>query len=129
MRWKTALLLGAAAATVISIPAFSQVRVGVYLGTPPPPIRYEVRGQMPGPGFQWTEGYWEPYQGRYRWHAGSWQRPPYEGAYYVHPHYDHYDRGWALHEGHWDREDHGRYEERRDPRDRNDNRDRNNNSR
>ncbi len=24
-----------------------------------------------------------------------------------HPHYDHYDHGWQMHEGHWDREDHG----------------------
>ena len=32
-----------------AVPAFGQV--SVYIGTPPPPIRYERRGPIPGPGF------------------------------------------------------------------------------
>ncbi len=107
-------LCGAIVAIALTAPAFAQVHV--YIGSAPPPIRYEARPAMPGAGFIWTEGYWEPYQGRYRWHSGVWTRPPYEGAYWTHPHYDHYQRGWALHEGHWDREDHGHYEEREAPR-------------
>jgi hypothetical protein len=43
----------------------------------------------------------------YVWVPGRWERPPYEGAYWSHPHYDHYPEGWRMHEGHWDREDHG----------------------
>jgi hypothetical protein len=111
MNLKAKWFYGAAAFAALAVPAFSQVRVGVYLGAPPPPVRYERRPEMPGAGYVWTEGYWEPNGGRYRWHGGAWQRPPYEGAYYTHPHYDHYRRGWALHEGHWDRENHGAYEE------------------
>ena len=96
------------AATLLSsapaIPAFSQV--GVYIGTPPPPLRYEVDPPMPGQGFVWTDGYWNWVGTLYIWVPGRWQRPPYAGAYWSHPHYDHYDRGWVVHEGHWDREDH-----------------------
>ncbi len=110
MKW----LCGAVAAIALATPAFAQVHV--YIGSAPPPIRYEVRPAMPGAGYAWVDGYWEPYQGRYRWHAGVWQRPPYEGAYWNHPHYDHYQQGWALHEGHWDHENHGSYEERPAPR-------------
>jgi hypothetical protein len=33
-------------------------------------------------------------------------RPPYEGAYWSHPHYDHYSEGWEMHEGHWDHDGH-----------------------
>jgi hypothetical protein len=62
---------------------------------------------MPGPGYAWVDGYWFWGGGRYEWRPGVWQRPPYAGAYWNHPHYDHYDRGWAYHEGHWDHEDHG----------------------
>src|ERR1700722_9633429 len=63
-------------------------------------------GRLPGPGFVWMEGYWAPAGRHYRWVRGHWERPPFEGAYWTHPHYDHYREGWQLHEGHWDREDH-----------------------
>jgi hypothetical protein len=100
-KWIASLILASAIAT----PAFAGV--GVYIGVAPPPLRYEVRPAMPGPGYAWVDGYWNWYGGRYVWRPGVWQRPPYEGAYWNHPHYDHYPNGWALHEGHWDHEDHG----------------------
>ncbi len=100
----------AVAAFALATPAHAQV--GVYIGAPPPPLRYEARPAIPGPGYIWSDGYYEPWQGRYRWHAGYWQRPPYQGAYWVHPHYDHYDRGWGYHEGYWAHEDHGGYDHR-----------------
>jgi hypothetical protein len=94
-------------ASGLSAPAaHAQVSFGIHIGTPPPPLRYEARPPVPGPGYTWTEGYWEPWQGRYRWHPGVWARPPYEGGYYVHPHYDHYPDGWHMHEGYWSHEDH-----------------------
>jgi hypothetical protein len=91
-------------AIVTAAPAWSQIHV--FIGTPPPPIRYEVRPPMPGDGFVWVDGYWGVVGNRYEWVSGRWNRPPYQGAYWSHPHYDHYDRGWQIHEGHWDREDH-----------------------
>jgi hypothetical protein len=107
MKLNLNILLTTVAAVALATPA--QAQVGLYIGTPPPAIRYEARPAIPGPGFVWTDGYWEPWQGHYRWHGGYWQRPPYAGAYYVHPHYDHYDRGWAFHDGGWAHEDHGGY--------------------
>jgi hypothetical protein len=96
---------GLLCAAIFATPASAQV--GVYLGTAPPPLRYERRGPMPGAGYAWVDGYWAPHGHRYAWVAGRWDRPPYEGASWSHPHYDHYRQGWQLHEGHWDHEDHG----------------------
>jgi hypothetical protein len=100
-KWLCALV----AASALTVPAFSQIQV--YIGPPPPPIRYEVRPPMPGEGYAWVDGYWGARGNHYAWVPGRWQQPPYAGAYWSHPHYDHYQQGWQVHEGHWDREDHG----------------------
>ncbi|HEY5056302.1 MAG TPA: hypothetical protein VII58_09090 [Acidobacteriaceae bacterium] len=105
--WKR-VLCGAALAAAMAVPAVGQVSFGIQLGrNPPPPLRYEARPPMPGPGFYWVDGYWRLDRGRYVWAPGVWQRPPYSGAYYTHGHWDHYPDGWRYHDGHWDREDHG----------------------
>ena len=107
--WKSRLLaaaLGVAVFSTAAAPAFAQI--GIVIGrTPPPPIRYERRPPPPGAGFAWIDGYWGVNGGRYVWVPGRWDRPPYAGAYWSHPHYDRYEDGWHYHEGHWDREDHG----------------------
>ena len=101
IKWLASAILAAG----LTAPAFAGV--GVYIGAPPPPLRYEAAPPMPGPGYVWTAGYWNWAGGRYVWAPGVWRRPPYAGAYWTHPHYDHYSNGWAYHEGHWDHEDHG----------------------
>jgi WXXGXW repeat (2 copies) len=106
---KAKWLYGGVLASAIAIPAFGQISVSI--GTPPPPIRYEVRPAMPSPGYVWVDGYWGVNGGRYVWVPGVWRRPPYAGAYWSHPHYDHYNDGWHMHEGHWDHEDHGDHHE------------------
>jgi len=106
MRWFAGAALAAAMVFGVSAPAQAQVGVGVYIGRTPPPLRYEQRGPMPGPGYMWTDGYWGNQGGRYVWVGGRWQQPPYEGAYWNHPHYDHYQQGWQYHEGRWDNEHH-----------------------
>jgi hypothetical protein len=103
-------ILGAALTASLALPAVAQV--GIYIGRTPPPLRYERPGISPGPNYAWQEGYWRPEGGRYIWNAGRWNQRPYEGANWNHPHYDHYDRGWQMHEGHWDHEDHGHYDDR-----------------
>ncbi len=100
LHWLSAGLLAAA----MMVPASAQI--SVFIGAPPPPLRYEEPPPIPEPGFVWMEGYWAPDGGRYRWMPGRWERPPYPGAYWTHPHYDHYEEGWQMHEGHWDRENH-----------------------
>lgn len=99
-------------------PASAQVNLGIYVRQAPPPIRYEARPGIPGPGYVWVDGFWEPYRNQYRWHPGYWNQPPFAGAYYVHPHYDHYNEGWRLHEGYWAHEDHDdhHWDNRRDNR-------------
>ena len=104
--WVSGLLV----ATTLSLPASAQL--SVYIGSPPPPLRYEEPGPVPGPGFVWIDGYWTPDGNHYRWVHGRWDHAPYAGAYWSHPHYDHYDRGWRYHEGHWDHEDHGDHHDR-----------------
>jgi len=107
--WKSKLLAAAlmgATVTAFSAPAFSQIGIGIQIGRTPPPLRYERRPAAPGEGFVWVDGYWTVAHGRYVWVPGVWQRPPYAGAYWSHPHWDHYPDGWHYHEGHWDHEDH-----------------------
>ena len=102
------VVCGAALAAAMAIPAVGQVSFGIQLGrTPPPALRSERRSPMPGAGYVWVDGYWRWDRGRYVWAPGVWQRPPYAGAYWTHPHWDHYNDGWHYHEGHWDHEDHG----------------------
>lgn len=105
-KWITSALVAA----TLAVPAFGQIQV--YIGSAPPPIRYERRPPPPNQGFVWTDGYWGTRDGGYVWVPGRWQQPPYAGAYWSHPHYDHYDRGWRMHEGHWDHEDHGDHHDR-----------------
>ena len=82
----------------------AQVSVGVTIGAPPPPLRYEVPPPIPGPEFLWIDGYWNVARSRYVWVPGRWERRPYDRAYYVRPHYDHYRGGWRVRRGHWDHE-------------------------
>lgn len=87
----------------------AQVNIGISIGTPPPPVRYEVRPVFPGEGYAWREGYWAPYGGRYRWHRGLWVRQPFADAYYVRPAYDSDDRGYRYRPGHWEHRGDGAY--------------------
>jgi hypothetical protein len=106
---KKTWLLGSLLASALAIPtlAHAQVSFGVRIGAPPPPLRYEAPPPMPGQGYVWVDGYWVPEGGRWVWRRGAWQHPPYAGAYWAHPHYDHYPDGWHVHEGYWSHEDRG----------------------
>ena len=54
LKWICGLLF----ATVLAIPASAQI--AVYIGHPPPRLRYERRGPGPGSGYAWVGGYWAP---------------------------------------------------------------------
>ena len=103
--------LGILVATTLMKPASAQV--SFYIGVTPPPMRVEPPPPPPPPGppVVWVHGYWAPQGHHYRWVAGHYENPPYEGAYWSHPHYDHYPQGWEYHEGHWDHEDHGDHDD------------------
>jgi hypothetical protein len=96
-----ALFLGMA--LTVSAPA----QVSVYVGITPPPIPYEPPPPPPPVvGMVWVGGFWAPQGHHYRWVSGHYDRPPYPGAAWSHPHYDHYREGWRYDEGHWGHEDH-----------------------
>ena len=104
--WKSRFLIVALGTLVAAAPAVAQV--GIVIGrNPPPPMRYERRAPMPGQGYVWQDGFWAWRGGRYVWVPGHWVRPPYAGAYWVHPHYDRYGDGYHYHDGYWAHEDHG----------------------
>lgn len=75
---------------------FAGITIGLNIGAPPRP-RVEVRRVSPGPGYSYVEGYWYPVSGHYKWHAGYWSRPPYEGAVWIAPHHD----GRQYFQGYW----------------------------
>jgi len=80
------------------------VRGGYYSGYAaygPPAPRYGVVGVAPGPGYIWTDGFWD-WGGRdWRWSPGRWQRPPHAGAHWVAPEWRHEGRGWRRRGGYW----------------------------
>ena len=83
----------------------AQVSVGILIGAPPPPRVVLVQPARPNDASVWVEGYWYPVGRHYKWHAGYWTRPPYEGARWVAPRHD----GERFYMGYWEG-DHGRVE-------------------
>ena len=96
-RWLAPALLGFGA-----LMSSCAVRGAYFASYGPPPPRYAVVGVAPGPGFVWTEGFWDWRGGSYVWVAGRWMRPPQPRAVWVagtwveRPH-----RGWEFRRGHW----------------------------
>src|ERR1700752_3798971 len=67
----------------------------------PPPVRYEVVGVAPAPGYFWIGGAWFWEGGRYAWQPGRWERerPGYRWA----PHqWVRGGNGWHMRPGHWE---------------------------
>ncbi len=72
-----------------------------YVRYGPPAPRYRVIGVAPGPGYVWTDGYWD-WRGRnWAWVDGRWVRPPRRGAYWVRPEWRHEGNHWRFHRGYW----------------------------
>jgi len=97
-----AIFAGLLATFACSPAAHAQISIGVTIGTPPPPLRYEVRPVYPGAGYLWQAGYWEPFDNQYSWRPGFWAPRPYTDAYYVRPFYAHDPDGYRMHPGHWE---------------------------
>lgn len=104
---KRNLLIGAllAAGAVLSAcaPGYNSGYAGVAYGPPPP--RYAVIGVAPGPGYVWTDGFWDWRGGGWVWMPGRWMRPPRPHARWV-PGYweerhEHDRRGYRFHRGYW----------------------------
>jgi YXWGXW repeat-containing protein len=91
-------LLGATLSGCVVAPA--PVPAGVVVGFAPPPVRYEVVGVAPAPGYFWIGGAWHWDGGHYAWHAGYWQAPR-VGYHWVAHTWVQGPNGWHQHPGHW----------------------------
>jgi hypothetical protein len=68
----------------------------------PPPVRYEVVGVAPTPGYFWVGGAWFWEGGHYVWHPGRWEAP--RSGYHWVPHaWVHTGGAWHMVPGHWAR--------------------------
>jgi len=92
------------AATLLMATLFTSCAAnGAYVARygPPPPPRYGMVGRAPGPGYVWTDGYWDWRGGNWFWVNGVWLRPPHPRAVWV-PGYWHGERGhYRFYRGHW----------------------------
>ena len=69
--------------------------------TGPPPPRYAAVGVAPGPGYLWTDGWWDWRGGNWFWVQGRWVRPPHRRAVWVAPAWRQEGRAWRFHRGYW----------------------------
>jgi hypothetical protein len=97
-----AALLGAALALPGCVVAPAPGYYGARVMVAPPPLRAEVYGVAPYPGYFWIGGYWNWVGGRHVWVDGHWQAPR-RGYSWVAHHWDRDGDGWRIGPGHWER--------------------------
>lgn len=76
---------------------------GYYVRVAPPPPRYGVIGYAPGPGYVWTDGYWDWRGGNWFWVGGRWMHPSRAGAVWVAPRWVPYGHRYRFVHGYWRR--------------------------
>lgn len=97
MNRKLALLLMLTAAVLV----LGACAGGYYVRMAPPAPRYGIVGNAPGPGYVWTDGYWDWRGGRWFWVGGTWRRPPRRGAVWVPARWTEHGRGYRFVRGRW----------------------------
>lgn len=100
--WPVVLL----AATMMMAGACAGPRYGYGAGVavgygPPPPPRYGPMGYAPGPGYVWTDGYWNRGSGGWGWINGSWRRPPRPRSVWVPGNWYQHRGGYRFRQGYW----------------------------
>ncbi len=73
----------------------------VYVERRPPPIRVEVLGPAPGPGYVMIDGYWRWGGGDFLWVPGRWERSEPGRAKWDRGRWKHHGKSWYWVEGHW----------------------------
>ncbi|HWC99541.1 MAG TPA: hypothetical protein VG456_22430 [Candidatus Sulfopaludibacter sp.] len=68
---------------------------------PPPPPRYGAMGYAPGPGYVWTDGYYNLQGRNWAWVNGRWARPPRGHSAWVRPEWRHEGGRYRFHKGYW----------------------------
>jgi hypothetical protein len=82
-------------------PLQAQVDVNISIGTPPPPVRYEV---VPPPraGYVWVPGYWNWNGHQHVWAGGHWVRAR-PGYVYAPPRWVRDGDRWRFERDRWNR--------------------------
>jgi hypothetical protein len=98
---RTLLLIFAMLA--VSVPAFSQVAVGVSVGFGPPAIPVYDQPICPGDGYIWTPGYWawDADDDDYYWVPGTWVEPPEAGLFWTPGYWVWNNDGFVFTDGYW----------------------------
>lgn len=73
---------------------------GVTVGPPPLRVRGPV-GMAPGPGFVWTDGFYDWSGGSWAWRPGRWAQPPRPGMRWQGARYQRHDGGYRMYPGRW----------------------------
>ena len=70
---------------------------------PAPPAPYAVGavGYAPGPGYIWTDGFWDLRGSRWVWVNGRWVTPPRGRRAWVTDRWERHGNGWRFHRGYW----------------------------
>jgi len=98
---KQTLLLTAVVAFGITLAGCAGRGYAYYASAPPPPVRVEVRGYAPGPGYAWLDGYWAYRGGGYAWTPGYWARPPRSRSVWEPGRWENRGRRYYYRDGHW----------------------------
>lgn len=72
----------------------------VYVKTPPPAARNELRPAKPFANAFWISGHWEWRVGKYAWKSGYWVKPV-KGKKWVSGHWKKTAKGYIWVYGHW----------------------------
>jgi WXXGXW repeat (2 copies) len=94
----------AALAVVLALPACEHAAFTFYSGVgfgPPAPRFVGPVGMAPGPGFVWTDGFYDWSGNNWAWRPGRWQRPPRPGMRWEMPRYQRHDGGYRMYPGRW----------------------------
>jgi hypothetical protein len=93
----SAVLIASATLTACASRPYAYYRV-----PPPPPPPYGGYRAAPGPGYVYTEGFYDLRGGsNWVWVSGRYVRPPHPRAVWVAPRWEQHERGWIFHRGYW----------------------------
>ena len=75
---------------------------GYRVGPPPPVPAYAgPYGVAPGPGYVWTDGYYDLRGRDWVWVRGRYMRPPHHRSVWVTPRWEQTRHGWSRRSGYW----------------------------
>ena len=101
-----ALMLSAAPAAILAVPAHAQVSIDIRVGVAPPPLPYYEQPAIPAEGYIWVPGYWawDAAETDYYWVPGTWVEPPQRELLWTPAYWGFNEGRYGFHPGYWGRE-------------------------